>query len=103
MNEKGISFAETLLTVLIIFTLAGTIIPFSYKMNKSLEKAKVQLHAAEVAYNAAKIILFEGSTSGSSLIEDIIYQWDYDGHTLCVKYEFYHEEEKTCINQESVV
>ena len=103
LNNRGVSFVETLLIVGIIFTLTGSLIPFMAKLNESLFVRKLDLHVSQVAYNAAKQIAHLGNSSGSEIIDLIHYQWIYDGQKLCVNYVLTDEEEMKCFSQEGVL
>lgn len=103
MNNKGISFVETLLTVVIILILTGSLIPLSSQLHKTLFVKKIDLHVSQVAYNAAKQIADIGTYTGSESIDNINYQWSFDGQKLCVNYELFNEVERRCFTQEGII
>ncbi|HWL22895.1 MAG TPA: hypothetical protein VNR38_03970 [Ureibacillus sp.] len=103
MDNKGISFVETLLTLVIILTLTGSLIPLSFKQQQSLFLKEIDLHSSQVAYNAAKQIVYAGSNSGTETIDNTIYHWSFDGRKLCVSYELFEKDENKCFTEEGVL
>nr|WP_198044647.1 hypothetical protein [Lysinibacillus timonensis] len=57
----------------------------------------MKLHASEVASNAAKVLKTKGIHSGITSIDNVTYQWNYDGKKICVEYELKGEVEVMCI------
>ncbi|MFP3918759.1 hypothetical protein U5N28_13235 [Lysinibacillus telephonicus] len=103
MNSKGISFVETLLSISILFIIAGLLIPLSHNMKSLLYNKKLELHASETAYEAAKIIHNDYKTSGVNVIDDVEYYWFYDGRKICIEFKNLSGERKKCINQQGEV
>lgn len=103
MNAKGISFVETLLTVVIIMMLTGSLIPLSSKLHETLQVKKIELHVSQVAYSAAKQIVDLGRNAGSEIIDKINYHWMFDGQKLCVNFQLLNEVEKRCFTQKGVI
>lgn len=99
MNTKGNSFVETLLTILIIFTVAGSLIPLSYHMKTTLYKQKLELHASETALLAAKLMKNQSIRNGYNVIENVEYYWTYDNQKICVEYNNLTGVSMKCINQ----
>lgn len=54
MNESGYSFVETILGVGILMILCTSLIPISYTMKTNLANKKMELIAAETAYEGLK-------------------------------------------------
>lgn len=100
LNSEGISFAETLLTVVIVFILAGTLLPFSYHLKETLYNQQLELHASETALEIAKRLQTESLKSGVKTIDEIDYHWIYDGQKICVKYRNGDEEKQKCIGRQ---
>lgn len=99
-NEKGISFAETLLTVVIFFTIASTLIPVSYQLKTTLYNKKLDMFASEVAYEGVKEALQTSITSGRRQIEEVDFYWNYNGSIICVDYKNINKKElRKCIDQ----
>lgn len=102
-NEKGIAFAETLLTVAILFTIMSSLIPLVHRVNNTLYNQKLELHASEVAYDAAKKMVGSNVLNGSAVIEGIPYEWNFDGSAICIKFNNLHEVRNKCIDQEGII
>ena len=98
MNNKGVSFIESLLTVVIIFTICGTLIPVSSHMKSTLYNKKLELHASETALEAAKQIRVENVSKGTHRIDHVDYFWSYDGVQLCVEFENLNGARIKCVN-----
>ncbi|MEK9198661.1 hypothetical protein ACH0B5_07480 [Ureibacillus sp. 179-F W5.1 NHS] len=103
LNNKGISFAETLLTAVILFILAGTLIPFTYHLKETLYNQKLELHASETALEVAKRLQTESLKSGKKTIEQIDYHWTYDGQKICVTYRNGDDEKIKCIGRKEEI
>ncbi len=100
LNSKGISFVETLLSIFVLFIITGSLIPLSYQMKNTLYNKKLELHASETAYEAAKMIKKHNEWTGVNVIENVKYDWDFDGKQICIKFNNLNGERKKCINQE---
>lgn len=99
-NERGITLAETLLTVVIFSTMACTLIPISYQLKTTLYNKKLDLFASEVAYEGVKEALHTSNTSGMKQIDDVDFYWNFDGRSICVDYKNINKkEQRKCIDQ----
>lgn len=98
MNERGISFIETLLAMSILFLLILTLIPFTYEMQATIQKRKLSYYASEVAYNGALLVQRYGIRQGTQQLNEILYEWVYDGRAICTKYYLNEEEIEQCIS-----
>ena len=95
-NCKGNSVLESLLAVTILFFLAGVLLPKFSDLKSDVEIQKVQTHAAEVAFNGARLVRDYGKTNGVFEIENITYNWEYVNNQICVTY-FYIKDWQKCI------
>jgi type II secretory pathway pseudopilin PulG len=86
MTERGFSFVESLLAVVILFFLTSTLIPITVSMRQEMANQKMQTNAAEVAFNGALSHSRYGEVEGEQLIDGIYYTWVYDGNNICVTY-----------------
>lgn len=77
---------ETLLGVVILFFLSGTLIPMTFYMKHEIASQKMQTHAAEVAFNGALTYSRYGEQTGIQEIDGIVYEWFFDGAGVCVSY-----------------
>lgn len=100
MNNQGITLVETMLSLVILFILSATILPLAFKLQQHLYNEKLDLHASEVAYNAAQKIKLTNVHSGSFTIEDVLYNWHYDQKAICVSFSNLKGQEEKCIDSE---
>ncbi|KOS68075.1 hypothetical protein AEA09_05575 [Lysinibacillus contaminans] len=98
MNENGYSFVETILSVVIIMLLCGTLIPISYTMKTNLHHKKLEVFAAETAYEGVKISHYQGINEGTKMIEGVAYHWSFDGQQICVTFQNTKGNRTKCIN-----
>lgn len=99
LNEKGSSYLEALLTLSILLALTS-VLPIVNYLKHSLYNKTLELHASEVAYEALKIVQTKGEFVGKKQIENTEYVWEFDGETICVKFQNLDEERRKCINRE---
>ena len=95
-NCKGNSVLESLLAVTILFFIAGFLLPKFSDLKSDVEIQKIQTHAAEVAFNGARLVRDYGKTSGVFEIENITYNWEYVNNQICVAH-FYIKDWQKCI------
>ena len=99
-NDRGFTLAETLLTVVILFTIASSLIPVSYRLKTTLYNKKLELYASEVAHEGIKQFLHTSVTSGVAQIDEVNFYWNYDGKSICVDYtNINQKEQRKCIDQ----
>ncbi|MFJ5566383.1 hypothetical protein [Lysinibacillus xylanilyticus] len=103
MNESGYSFVETILSVVIVMLLCTTLIPISYTMKSTLYNKKLEVIAAETAYEGLKRFRYLQQTEGTKTIENVDYQWSMNGHGICVSFLNTRELRKKCIQLTGVV
>ncbi|MFB7158910.1 MULTISPECIES: hypothetical protein [unclassified Lysinibacillus] len=97
MNESGYSFVETILSVVIVMLLCTTLIPISYTMKTTLYNKKLEVIAAETAYEGLKQYRYLQQTEGTKTIENIEFQWSLNGQGICVSFQNTRELRKKCI------
>lgn len=98
MNENGYSVVETILSVVIIMLLCGTLIPISYTMKTNLHHKKLEVFAAETAYEGVKISHYQGINEGTKTIEGVAYHWSFDGQRICVTFQNSKGNRTKCID-----
>lgn len=98
MNENGYSLVETILGIVILMMLCGSIIPISYTMKTNLYHKKLEVFAAETAYEGLKISFHQGINEGTKIIEDVTYHWRFDGQQICVSFLNLKEQQTKCID-----
>ncbi|WP_339280153.1 hypothetical protein [Lysinibacillus sp. FSL P2-0066] len=97
MNESGYSFVETILGVGILMILCTSLIPITYTMKTNLANKKMELVAAETAYEGLKQYLAIQVTEGTRTIEQIAYHWIVDEQQVCVEFQNLQEPRQKCI------
>ena len=103
MNENGYSLVETILGIVILMMLCGTIIPISYTMKTNLYQKKLEMYAAETAYEGMKKSYHQGMNEGSKIIENVTYDWHFDGEKICVSFFNLNNKQMICINDHGKV
>lgn len=66
-------------------------------MKQQIAIQKVQAHAAEVAFIGAMKYTRYGQSSGIQQIDEVQFQWFYDGQHVCVQYDNHEIEEELCV------
>jgi len=97
LNESGYSFVETILSVVIVMLVCTTLIPISYTMKTTLYNKRLEVIAAETAYEGLKQYRYLQQTEGTKTIENIEYQWSFNGQGICVSFQNTRELRKKCI------
>lgn len=97
MNESGYSFVETILAMGILMILCMSLIPLTYTMKTNLTNKKLELIAAETAYEGLKQYQAIQQTEGSRTIEQVEYHWTFDGQQICVRFQNMRELRQKCI------
>lgn len=99
-NNGGFTLAETLLTVVILFTIVSSFVPLSYRLKTTLYDQKLDLHASEVALEGVKQYIHRSKSSGVKQIEDVDFYWNVEEGRICVNYLNKNQKErKKCINK----
>ncbi|MEO4052401.1 hypothetical protein [Solibacillus sp. CAU 1738] len=97
-NEKGLSFIEILLSIVIIICICGTLLPFSYHLQRTTINKELELHASEVALNGVRIVQLYGITGGVINIQQVEYKWNYTLGEICVSFNNLNEERVKCVS-----
>ncbi|MGE7623668.1 hypothetical protein ACQKMD_11545 [Viridibacillus sp. NPDC096237] len=98
-NDKGNALPETLLTLVIILTLFGTLLPALQMMKATLNNKKMAMHAAETAYQATLRVDQGEQLQGNRTIENVNYQWYFTNNEICVFYDNLKGQQQKCIQQ----
>ncbi|MBK3494010.1 hypothetical protein JFL43_03870 [Viridibacillus sp. YIM B01967] len=96
-NEKGNSLPETLLTLVIVITVFGTLLPALQMLKGTLSEKKTSMYAAETAYQAAVRVVNDEQFQGSRTIENRTYKWYFTNNEVCVFYENLKGQQQKCI------
>ncbi|HEX5563662.1 MAG TPA: hypothetical protein VFX34_01775 [Sporosarcina sp.] len=97
-DEKGYSWPESILSLVIITVIFGTLLPFYSHMAERLEMKKLGMHAAESAYHGAILYHAYGMMAGSNRIEKTMYNWSVESEGICVTYHYIERELVKCIS-----
>lgn len=98
INEKGYSWPESILSLVIIIVIFGTLLPFYSTMSVRLENKKKEMHAAEAAYHGAILYHSYGLMSGTVSIEKTLFNWQVNKDSICVKYQFSGKDIIKCLD-----
>ncbi|MGN7387822.1 hypothetical protein [Sporosarcina sp. SAFN-015] len=96
-NEKGYSWPESILSLVILTVIFGTLLPLYSHASTRLEMKKLGMHAAESAYHGAILYQAYGLIAGENHIDKTIYRWSVQGEGICVSYQFIEREFEKCI------
>jgi hypothetical protein len=99
MNETGYSFVETIVSIFIFMVLCSTLIPISYTMKTNLYNQKLEVAAAETAYEGLKQYLFLQQVEGTRTVDEVNYHWLFDGQGIYVTFQNTKEQRQKCIQQ----
>ncbi|WP_262173338.1 hypothetical protein [Saccharococcus sp. Marseille-Q5394] len=97
INEEGYSWPESILSLVIVTVIFGTLLPFYSTMSTRLEVKRLGMHAAESAYHSAILYRSYGIVSGTNRIEKTLYNWSVEGEGICVTYHYIEREFVKCI------
>ncbi|KPN96109.1 hypothetical protein [Lysinibacillus sp. ZYM-1] len=97
MNESGYSFVETILAFGILMLLCSSLLPITYTMKTNLTNKKLEMIAAETAYEGLKLFQAVQQSEGTRTIEQVDYQWVFNGQGICVRFHNAHEPRQKCL------
>lgn len=97
INEKGYSWPESILSLVIITVIFGTLLPFYSHLSSRLEMKRLGMHAAESAYHGAVLHNAYGMVAGTNRIEKTMYKWSVESEAICVTYNYADQEFVKCI------
>ena len=97
MNESGYSFVETILSIGIFMLLCTSLLPISYTMKTNLSNKKLEVIAAETAYEGLKEYLHSRQQEGLKTIENVDFHWIFEEQEICVTFQNTREIRKKCI------
>lgn len=98
INEKGFSWPESILALVITTVIFGTLLPFYSNMANGLERKRLDMHATEIAYHGAILYQYYGRTSGTAPIEKISFTWSVEVNAICVSYELLGADVEKCVD-----
>lgn len=101
MNENGFSYIESLLSIVILFTITALLIPIQLHMNSTLELAKAKVHVSEAALNGAVLKRNYDMNNGHFIIDHQRYEWLYNDGEICVSYTWKGKVDEMCLIDET--
>ncbi|WP_432358621.1 hypothetical protein [Sporosarcina sp. UB5] len=96
-NEKGYSWPETILSLVIVTVIFGTLLPLYSHMSVRLEMKRLSMHAAESAYHGAILYNAYGMVAGTNRVDKTVYNWVVESERICVTYHYIEKEVVECI------
>jgi hypothetical protein len=97
-NQKGYSWPESILTLVIVTVIFGTLLPLYSHVSERLEMKKLSMHASESAYHGSILYNSYGMIAGEKRIDGTIFNWSVENEGICVAYKFMEQEFLTCIS-----
>lgn len=98
MNEKGQSWPEAMLSLVIIMVIFGSLLPLATTLTSSVTGKKQAMIAAQTTYQAAILNKSSGQATGSRTHEDLHYDWTVSADQICVAYEIQQVTNHKCVN-----
>ena len=98
MNEGGYSWPEAILTLTIVIVIFGTLLPFASTVTMKLQMKKVDMYAAETAYQGAIYFNAYGLEEGVRQIDGVDYDWTIAGQSVCVSYKVADKVFNKCVH-----
>lgn len=86
-GERGFSFPESLLSLLIVYVIFTSLLPLTNRMMMNLEEQKLAAQAASVASDSVDGHFLTGEAEGSRIIESVVFDWRMQGGGICVSYK----------------
>ncbi|AIY05299.1 hypothetical protein Plano_1334 [Planococcus sp. PAMC 21323] len=87
------SWAETMLSLIMVFILFGSLLPMMIGIQHSLQVKKERVSAFETLHEAAREISATGKLQGQRSVNNIFYSWEMD-EKLCVEYVDYKDQQR---------
>lgn len=97
MNEKGQSWPEAMLSLVIILVIFGSLLPLATTLTSSVTGKKQAMIAAETSYQAAIHFKSSGRTAGRRTHEELAYDWTVSNGQICVVYEVLQVANNKCV------
>lgn len=96
LNDRGVSWAETMVSLSIVFIIFGSLLPVMMGVQQSLQVKKERVSAYETLHEAAREIS-TGVIQGQRVVNGIVYSWQMTDQ-LCVDYADYKgKREQLCV------
>ncbi|WP_301109744.1 hypothetical protein [Sporosarcina sp.] len=97
MDEKGQSWPEAMLSLVIIMVIFSSLLPMASRLTTTVLMKKNMMIAAETSFQAAIHYRTGGETAGVRTHDGHDYQWTVMGDEICVTYEELRGVRSKCI------
>lgn len=98
MNERGQSWPEAMLSLVIIMVIFSSLLPMAMKLTTSLVAKKQAVIASQTTYQAAIYYRASGQTTGLRTHEKTVYEWNITNGEICVVYEELRGTMNKCVS-----
>ena len=96
LNDRGMSWAETMVSLFMVFIIFGSLLPVMLSVQQNLQVKKERVSAFETLHEAAREINSTGALQGKRTVNGIVYSWEM-ADSLCVDYaDFRGQQERLC-------
>ena len=86
-NEKGYSWPESILSLVIVTVIFGTLLPFYSHLSARLEMKRLSMHARSPPITALILYNSYGMMVGAKRIDGTIFNWSVEDEGICVTYQ----------------
>lgn len=87
MDEKGQSWPEAMLSLVIVMVIFSSLLPMATRLTTSVLMKKNMMIAAETSFQAAIHYRTGGEMAGVRTHEGLDYHWTVLANEICVTYE----------------
>lgn len=98
MNERGQSWPEAMLSLLVVMVVFGSLLPLGSTLTSSATEKKSAMIAAQTAYQASILFKASGQAAGRRTHEELHYDWTVSSEQICVVYETQQIENQKCVS-----
>ncbi|WP_303968199.1 hypothetical protein [Sporosarcina ureae] len=98
MNEKGQSWPEAMLSLVIVMVIFGSLLPLATTLTSSVAGKKSAMIAAQTTYQAAILFKSSGQATGRRSHEELHYDWTVQDGRICVVYEVQQVANRKCVS-----
>ncbi|MFC0231698.1 hypothetical protein ACFFIY_10835 [Bhargavaea ullalensis] len=96
-DERGYSWPESMLSLLIVSIIWLTLVPAADKMTLRLDERRLAAQAAAAASDAVDAHVAYGEHEGTLLIDGTHFDWRMEGEGICVAYRSLSGWQSLCI------
>ncbi|GKV64598.1 MULTISPECIES: hypothetical protein [unclassified Sporosarcina] len=100
MDEKGHSWPEAMLSLVIIMVIFSSLLPMASHLTLAIQMKKHTMIAAETSFQAAIHYRTGGQEAGVRTHEGRDYRWTVMLNEICVEYDEQHGQQSKCVAYE---